>query len=308
MGEKQQTIGQRMAAMWKEGRSARVDTEMRALLSTDTTNETDGNAGLLAGGAEIVAGPMSGQRVYVGDVVPGRPPAADAGGLTNYVVEYTPATDESGATGVDEGVAKAEQIMAWTTDTLKLVKIAAWVPATLEVMDDADVLDMMIRGTLTHRLRFREEVEMINGVDTDTSLLGILNTASIATSSTAGSAAGTRAALEAAEEAAMGPGETWIVCSPGRYWDADAEVPGFWSHLADAGVRVIRTRAIADTKVIAGPLGSGAAKRSTAVTIRTSGSHDTYFTANKMAIVAEVRESFRLTRPYSFAVNTGNLS
>ncbi len=313
MGEKQ-TMGQRLAASWAdprqrgaEGRSARIEVDYRALVSSVTTTETDGAAGMLGGQGELVVGQPTSQRVYVGDVVTGQPPDPKGGGKTSYVVEYSPASDETGATGVAEGLAKAEQVLEWTSDELKLVKIAAWTPATEEVMADAGQLDLLIRTTLNHRLRFREEVEIINGVDTDSSLLGILATPAIATSSVNGSAAGTRAALEAAEESIMGAGEMTVVCSPGRYWDALAEVPGFWRDLGEAGVRVIRTRAIADGKVIAGPLGSGAAKRATAVTIRTSDSHSDFFLKNELAVVAEVRESFRVTSPDAFAVNSGTL-
>lgn len=306
------TLGEQLAAEWRTrgrlhpGDQPSIEVEYRALIDSDTAF-TEGNAGLLVGN-EVVVGPGSAQRTYLGDVVPGGPPAAKSGGQTLYVVEHTPATDETGATGVDEGEVKPEQVLEWRGDTQKLRKIPAWVPATSEIMEDAGALDVLIRGALTHRVRFRFEAELIAGTDTATSLLGVINTPEVATTSAAGAADGVLAALEASEEVALGPARTWVIVSPARYWECIDEVPGFWRDVDQAGIGVIRTKGIPDTKVVAGPFSTGAAKRATTITIRTSDSHSDWFAENKLAVVAELRASSRLVTPYAFAVNTGNLS
>lgn len=299
-----ETIGEQFRAAYRTRRSkAKLDNlDMRTLLETGTSS----GAAVTADG-EIVSAPTAGSRTYLGDIVPSRPPAADSGGSSRYVVETDPATNEDGATGVAEGAAKPEQEWTWDLDEQKLRKIPAWVPVTDEIIEDVQGFDLLIRAGLTHRLRFREEAEIIAGTDTATSLLGVLNTPDVEAMSAAGTVSGVYEAIEHAD-GLPGAGPITVVVGTERYWEAAQTDPSIWRTLSEAGVSVVRTRALAADKIIAGPFSTGSAKRATPITLRSSDSHSDYFVKNKQAVVAEFRESFRLTMPYAFVVNTSSMS
>jgi HK97 family phage major capsid protein len=106
----------------------------------------------------------------------------------------------------------------------------------------------------------------------------------------------------------MNPGDFWASVSERRSTTFDGEANGSPPIGAPAptlwGVPVVRTRAMTTLSALVGDFGQGALILDRmAVTVRQSDSHDTYFTSNKVAVLAEERVGLAVFRPDLF-VNT----
>ena len=62
-----------------------------------------------------------------------------------------------------EGVAKPEVVMQFVSDDAPVRKIAAWIPITTEIADDAPTLRGYIDTRLAYMLALREELEILSG-------------------------------------------------------------------------------------------------------------------------------------------------
>lgn len=302
---------------WVEGgQKGQLSAEVRALIDSDTTNETDGNAGMLIPqGAPIPPTPRQ-MRLVMRDLIP-----ATQTNLSNinYVREYTPATDETGASSVAEAAVKPEVVLEFSDQDAPVRKIAAWVPATMEILSDAPTLRGYIDGRLAYMVNFREQDEIIRGNGIAPDLTGILNTTGIQTQSATNNdvpatIADAIAKVELVDGDAngivMNPGDFWASVSERRSTTFDGEAhpasgapigspaPTLW------GLPVVRTRAMTTLTALVGDFANGAMIFDRAgLTIRQSDSHDTYFVYNKVAILAEKRLALAVFRPDLF-VNT----
>jgi hypothetical protein len=236
-----------------------------------------------------------------------------------YIRELTPATNETGASSVAEGVAKPEVTMAFESDTAIVRKLAAWVPVTEEILDDAPTLRSYIDNRLTYMLKFREQDEIIRGNGVAPDLKGILNFTGVQTQGATTNDAAVDFGLAIGKIELVDGDADGIVMNPGDFWAMttlrhttffDANVNGngnapfgtpdqtIW------GLPVVRTRAMATTHALVGDWRMGATLFDRMQTnIRTSDSHDTFFILNKIAILIEERVALACERP-DFFVNT----
>jgi len=155
----------------------------RSLLGVETRNtlsgaDTDASL-LLPQGSPAV--PVARQmRFWLRDVL-----SVQGTGLAAipYVREENPATNETGATGVAEGGLKPEVTMEFVDDTAVVKKIAAWIPATMEILADAPPLLGYINTRLVYMLKVREQAQIIDGAGSGAQLKGILQFSGVQTQS-----------------------------------------------------------------------------------------------------------------------------
>jgi len=237
-----------------------------------------------------------------------------------YVREENPATNETGATGVAEGGLKPEVTMEFVDDTAVVKKIAAWIPATMEILADAPTLAGYVNTRLVYMLKVREQAQIINGAGSGAQLKGILQFSGVQTQSqVAGDIPATIAQAIAKVEnvdleangVAMNPLDYWAGVSTRFSSQLDGDAAGSAPYGTPPptlwGLPVIRTRALASSggwatgKAIVADWAMGATlfDRMQA-TVRQSDSHDTFFIYNKVAILAEERIALAVHRPDAF--------
>ena len=93
----------------------------------------------------------------------------------NSVEYYEETTFTNAAATVAEGVAKPESAIAWTLRTESVRKIAHWIPATKESLDDVAFLESTIRARLAFGVQRTEEAQLLTGDGTGTEPPGLIN-------------------------------------------------------------------------------------------------------------------------------------
>jgi HK97 family phage major capsid protein len=290
--------------------------EVRALIDSDTTSGVDGNAGmLLPQGQPMLPTPRQ-MKLTVRDLIPSTTTTLAS---VPYVRENTPATDETGASSVAEGVAKPEVIMEWTDEDAPVRKIAAWVPATTEILADAPTLRGYIDGRLRYMVALREQDEILRGNGVAPDLTGILNTTGIQTQTAVNNDVPATVASAISKVELVDGDANGIVMSPTDYWTsvatrrstffdgaANAQMGAPFAEPLDTlwGRPVVRTRAFASLSSLVGDFTGAMIFDRQGVTIRQSDSHDTYFILNKVAILAEERLALAVFRPDYFVSTT----
>lgn len=236
-----------------------------------------------------------------------------------YIRETNAAGLEGGASAVAEASAKPEVTMNWEQADAPIRKIAAWIQATMEALDDAPVLRGYIDSRLAYMLHIREEFEMLQGGGTAPHLKGILDYTSgnivLQTQSLGGD-------LFAAVGSAIGKVENvdlsadGAVINPLDYWAAVVARHSTWfdGNVANQGnapfgepsptvwgLPVVRSRGVASGTSIVGAFGMGATIfQREGTTIRTTDSHASLFVSNTWIILAEERVGLAVHRPDAF--------
>lgn len=302
-------------AQWAQrgarGHSPAVEVERRNLINTVTSN--DGSA-LLPVGQPFIPSPtmMNRRRLFVRDVI--------AGGTTTlnsvpYVKELDPRVYEGGASAVAEASAKPEVTMQFEPADAAVRTIAAWVPVTLQVMEDIPTMRSYIDGRLGYMVMLREEEEILNGPGTGARLLGILQQPDRQTQAfdtdkptTIGRAIGKIENVDGeADGVAINPVEFWAMATTRYSSQFDNQTSNTQGSPFGAppqtlwGLPVIRSRAIATNKAVVGAwrMGAQVFDRST-LSIRVTDSHGELFTSNQLVILAESRLALAVYRPDFF--------
>ncbi len=288
---------------------------VRTLITT-STSDTPAAGVLMAVGQPIPPTPRRIQ-FFIRDLL--------ASGSTNlhsfpYIRELNPATNESAASAVAEGGTKPEATMSFETVTATAHKIAAWVPATMEILDDAPTLRSYIDQRLVYMVKYREQADLIAGVESgaNPTVPGITTISGTQTQGpdqsntiddplkTLAKAIGKIENVDGeADGVAMNPLDFWDMLA--LRWGAAGATTGFDSAPFQGppgtvwGIPVVRSRAVAQYAPIVGAwrMGGQVFDRQ-GVNIRTSDSHDTYFILNKVAILAEERVAVAWYRPDFF--------
>lgn len=294
--------------------------EIRTLLTTGVgANE----AGVLMPAGQPIA-PMPRQmRLAIRDLL--------ASGNTNlhsfpYVREVSPATNETAATAVAEGAAKPEVVMQFASITAIARKIAAWIPATDEILADAPTLRSYIDARLVYMVKVREDLDLLFGDEAAASpeIPGILSggasvtgvqTQTIQQSDSVDDLIKTLGLAVSKVELVDGFADG-MVLNPADYWQAittrwgdggghfDSGSPFVGPPGTIWGLPVVRTRAMtADRGLVGDFRNGGQIFDREGVTVRSSDSHDDYFVKNKVAILAEERLAVAWYRP-DFFVDT----
>lgn len=285
--------------------------EYRTLLDSTTDGGSPGL--LLDPGVPIPPNPRQ-QRFFLRDVIP-----VTQTGLASvpYIRELNPATTEAGATAVSEGTEKPEVVMTWEEDDAPARKIAAWIPATMEILQDAPTLRGYIVIRLAYMLRVREEAQMLNGVGTAPHLKGILQFSGVQTTGATNADPFVDWANAIGKVENVDGDVNGIACNPTDWWTTVAlrRSTFFDGGAANAGAPfgagadtawgrpVIRTRALSTLTSVVGDWTGAQIFDRMQTTIRQSDSHDDYFVKNKVAILAEERVALAVPRP-DFFVNT----
>lgn len=292
---------------YTERRDGRTDAvEVRTLLSTE---KSDPAGGLFMPVGSPFLGNQRQARLFIEDVIPSAQTALNS---IPYIRETTPATYEIGASSVSEAGLKPEVTMKFTSVDAPVRKIAAWIPVTNELLDDAPAMMGYIDARLAYMVRLRREQQILNGSGTSPQLTGIYNS-SIATSSTGadkisriGVAVGVIEAVDGYPDAvAISPTEYWAIMTARSANQFDG---GFSTGLPFGstpttlwGLPAIRTRSVASNKALVGDFGQGAQVfNREGVTIKVTDSHDDYFVYNKTVVLAETRLALAVYRPDFF--------
>jgi HK97 family phage major capsid protein len=80
---------------------------------------------------------------------------------------------------VYENVAKAESALAFSLQSEPVQTLAHWIPASVQVLDDAPQLAGYINGRMTYMLKLKEESELLNGTGTGGDLNGLTTQATV---------------------------------------------------------------------------------------------------------------------------------
>ncbi len=259
-----------------------------------------------------------------------------------YIRENMPSTDETlqvGSTGdtgaamIAEGTQKQVVDLGWTQDDAPIRKIAAWVPATSEIIEDAPTLLGYIDNRLAYLLALAEEVAILGGAGTGATIKGILSFSGLQSqavqalgSATPGT--GTDVGVDkpktiglAISKIELADGEAdGVVMHPYLYWSMvtsriSSTDPGFFDGSPGAdngapysgvpgtvwGLPVIRSRSVKTYEPIVGCWRLGATLFDREQTnIKVGNQHTDYFTTNRVAIVAEERIGLAVHRPDFF--------
>lgn len=210
-----------------------------------------------------------------------------------------------------EGTTKAEQTLGFELDTADVQTVAAWIPASKSILDDAPALQTLIDNELRYAVSYKEEQQLLVGDGTSTSLHGLVPQATAF--SAPFSATDTqmldqllqaKAQLAAAEIEANGVVMNAVDWSrlltlkddEGRYIVPGGPFattpPVIW------GMDVVPTNAMTVDKFMVGDFkraGTLYDREETIVEVSTD--HDDYFVRNLVAIRAEERVALTVTAP-----------
>ncbi len=263
-----------------------------------------------------------------------------ASGLTTgnqlrYVREGTGGTAGAGVTNaaaaVAEGAAKPESSLAFEEVTDPVKKIATWLPASDEMLEDAPQIESYINQRLSLFVRQTEEAQILVGSGAGANLTGLLNRG--INTYAAGTVDDNAVALFKAANGARGSSfldMDAIVINPanwqttrlltddsGQFYGGGPfygpyggpQGPASSSYLtADNlwGLRVVVTSAIGAGTALVGSFRQGAQLfRRSGITVEATNSHSDYFVKNLTAIRAEERLGLAVYRPSAFVAVTG---
>lgn len=300
-------------------RGAIAGRESRALISGGTiafTYGDDTSAGVLRPLGSPIPPLVQQQRLFIRDVLN----VIETGlGAVPYVRELDATTNEAGATAVAEGGAKAEVTMEWEPDLAPVVKIAAWVPVTEEILEDAPTLRGYIDTRLSYMVALREEAQILNGPGTGANMKGIRQFNDSGQVQTQNVVSGDFPATigQAIGKIENVDGEAdFVACNPLNFWVAattrhansfdNGYTPGAPAVLAGLtwGTAAIRTRSMESGKALVGSrMGATIADRMQTV-IKVGNQHSDFFTSNKVAVLAEERIALLVHRPNLFVEAT----
>lgn len=242
------------------------------------------------------------------------------GSTDNNTITYMEETTvTNNAAEVDEAGLKPESALAYTERTENVRKIATWIPATKELLDDVPAMRSIIEGRLMFMVRRREEQQLLTGDGTAPNISGILDR-SIQTQ-----AKGTDPTPDAIYKAmtkirtgvgSIGSEPTAVVFHPNDWQDirllrtsndvyifgppSDAGIERIW------GLPIRQTTAMTENTALVGAFRPDAQIfRRSGIEVTISTEHSDYFVYNKVAILAEERLALAVYRPKAFCSVTG---
>lgn len=275
-----------------------AEVEVRNLLTGSSLGTSGSNLFVPVGTPYLPPQGQVQRRLFVRDLL-----SVQQTGLASvpYIRELNGTANELGASAVQEASAKPEVTMQFEQDDAPIRKLAAWIQATNEALDDAPTLSGYINTRLAYMVLIREEEEVLNGPDSAPRIKGIRTFDHQTQGSTefyegVGLSIGK---IENADGDADG-----VVANPLDYWAAVTDrhatffdgapntgggpfagpAPTAW------GLPVVRSRAIESGKALVGAFRLGATLfEREGVTIRSTDSHASLFTSNTVVILAEER-------------------
>jgi HK97 family phage major capsid protein len=310
----EQFTGDQAYEEWRtKGGSGTFELEVRTLLTSSSVDTPSAGIFMPRGTPFLLPAAIDRRRMFVRDVL-----SLGTTTLSSvpYIRELSPRTNETGATAVAEGTPKPEVQMQWVQADAPARKIAAWIPATTEILADAPTLRSYIDARLAYMLMLREEDQVLNGSGAAPNILGIRQTAGLQTyAAPAGdNLTGIGGAIPKIE---LVDGEPdGVALNPTDYWNALLRRAGGGSTgdnhydldpfkdpatLMPWGLPPIKTRSMPAGKAIVGAwrIGGQLLDREETV-LRVGDQHLDYFINNKVVILVEERVCFLNHRPDFF--------
>jgi HK97 family phage major capsid protein len=295
-----------------QNRSGRVTepVEIRALVHSGTTTGGPGDAGYWLPKAQPVAPVPRQRRAFLRDLL-----SVQQTGFASipYIRELNAAGLEGGASAVGEASAKPEVTQSFEAADAPVRKLAAWIPVTDEIVEDAPTLRGYIDTRLLYMLMLREEQQILDGSGTAPQIRGIRETTGTQTQAFTTDAPTTIGNAISKIQLVDGDPDA-IVINPTDLWamfvDRHAEQFdfGFGGNLPYGsppntvwGLRYVATRGIAAGDALVGAFALGATlfERS-APSVRTYDQHSDYAVLNKLVILVEERVALAVHRPDFF--------
>jgi HK97 family phage major capsid protein len=253
--------------------------------------------------------PFGVDETTVGDLV--LPGTTDNNTIT-YMEETT---FTNAAATVAEGAAKPESALDFTERTENVRKIATWIPATDELIEDVAGFRSYLEGRMRFMVEREEEDQLLNGDGTAPNISGILDRSIQSIGSTNDVDSIYNAITEVRVDGFAEP--TALVIHPlswqnlrlskdgnDNYYGPGPFAPDrtetFW------GLPVRVTPMIAEGTALVGAFRPYAQVfRRSGITVSLSTEHASYFVENKVAVLAEERLAFAVYRPAAFCKVTG---
>ncbi len=293
------------------------EVEVRNLLTGSSIGGTGSDAFVPVGSPFLNPQAVRRMHFFLRDLIPFGPTNLES---IPYIQELSPATNETGATTVQEASAKPEVTMQFVRVDAPVRKIAAWIQLTEEAYNDAPTLRGYIDTRLAYMLQVREEAQYLSGNGTSPNLTGITATSGVQTQNavsgdmpaTIGQAIGKIEAVDGmADGAAVNPTTYWsqITSRHSTWLDGGfgggneglpfgSAPPGMW------GLPLVRSRVLGSGKALVGcfSIGSQGFDRMQ-TTIKSTDSHASLFVSNTIVVLAEKRVALAIHRP-DFFVDT----
>jgi HK97 family phage major capsid protein len=245
--------------------------------------------------------------------------AAPVAEATSSASPTTGAASGAALTLDPNGGYKPEGAWAFAENSTTVKTIAEWVPATKRALADVAQLEGLINDELVADLRETEETQMLAGSGTGQNLLGILNTSGIQTQAATTTTDATwfasfrQAITKARTVGRVAP--TGIVVNPAQAEKIDTAKDAqnrFYGSgpfgLAPRtlwGVPVVESEAITAGTALVGDFTKAVLWDREQASITMTDSHADFFIRNLVAILAEERVAFAVTRPTAFVTVTG---
>jgi HK97 family phage major capsid protein len=281
--------------------------------------------------ATLTEDPASGGDLVVPHFLPGIIPSATAPVRMSEL--FAPGTTESNAVTymeetlytnaadtVLEGAAKPESTLTFNAVTNPLRKIAHWLPASDEILEDVPTLRSYLDARLRLGVLLALDDQLLNGSGVAPDLNGLLVRTDLAPALPVGTMTGPDAiaAQIAAIEAASGMLVDAIVLNPsdatkflllktstGEYIGpgpfSSPQAPTMWGRAVATTPKIPQGTAL----VGAFKTGGGQLFRRGGIRVDISNSHQDFFVKNLVAIRAEIRVALALYRPGAFGKITG---
>jgi HK97 family phage major capsid protein len=235
---------------------------------------------------------------------------------SNQIVYFVESLATNAAAAVEELAAKPESALRFARTTDDVKKVATWIPASTEMLEDFRQIASYIDARLRIFLRDTVDNHLLNGDGNDGELLGLRNRANLTTMLVA---AGTDNVMDAIHKQitqiiigsfVMPDG---IVMNP-IDWETAAlsKESGTGAYIGASpfasmqartmwGLPVVITQRMTAGRAFIGAYGTMAQVFSKGgISVSMSNSHEDYFTHNKVAILAEERLALAVYRPKAF--------
>lgn len=245
------------------------------------------------------------QRLFIRDLL-------SVNSTTLAAVHYVRATKAANATGastVAEATTKPETAITFVGDIAPMQVIAANIPITTQVLDDAQTVVSYINGQLVYELKLTEEAQVLNGAGTGADLKGIRTYSEVQSQAYAGTPIQTIAlaigkveiANGVADGVALNPANYWAIVSAraaGGSGTLDAGNPFQTAPLNMWGLPTVRTNGIEADVALVGSYTLGATlwDRQQA-NVRVYEQHSDFAVKNKVLLQAEERVGLSVSRP-----------
>ena len=242
--------------------------------------------------------------------------AAPVAEATSSAAPTTGASSGAALTLNPNGGYKPEGAWAFERKTATVKTIAEWVPATKRALADVNQLEGLIRDELAADIKEEEEDQILSGSGSGENLLGILNTPSVQTQALDNDIFRTvRKAITKVRTVgrsipnavAMAPADVETVdlaregTNSGQFLGAGPFSMGprtLW------GLPIVETEAITAGTALVGDFKKAVLWDREQTTVTMTDSHADFFIRNMVAILAEERVAFAVTRPTAFVKAT----